>query len=246
MLKLIFKYLFIVFVLAFLPMAGCKDDPASKKEFPAGPTQYDVDKYGIPKFVRTDYIESYRIEQISRFRSSEGHDYSDGFESCRSMKHYLLPYGGSPGMVHNPTWGSIRIFAPVSGTVWQIDEEWAGTQVQIQAKDRPAFIFIIFHINLTAPLKIGDVITEGQFLGTHTGDQTMSDIAVGVMTPKAWKLISWFDTMTDSLFQTYQNRGVATRSDLIISKAERDANPLTCSGETFVGGGGLSNWVLLR
>lgn len=246
MLKLIQKILPVTFLVSGLIFTGCKDENSSSKDFPPSSTQYDVDKYGIPKFIKTDYIESYRIQQISRFRSSEGHDYSDGFETCRSMKHYLMPFGGSPGMPHDPTWGSIRIFAPVSGTVWRIDEEWAGTQVQIQSKDRPAFIFIIFHIKLNGPLKIGDVITEGQFLGTHTGDQTMSDIAVGVMTPKAWKLISWFDTMTDSLFQTYQNRGVATRSDLIISKAERDANPATCSAETFLSGGGLSNWVLLR
>ena len=52
---------------------------------------YDVDLYGIPKFVNINYIELYKIYCISKFRSAIGHDYSDDFESCRSMKHYFHP-----------------------------------------------------------------------------------------------------------------------------------------------------------
>lgn len=108
-------------------------------------TRIDVDSNGIPRFVQTDYIELAKIDRISRFRSGEGHDYSDNFESCRSMKHY-----------------------------------------------------------------------------------------------------SYFDVMTDALFATYNARGINLRADAIISKAARDADPLTCEDETFDGPGHLPNWVQLQ
>ena len=58
---------------------------------------YDVDKNGVPQFMEADYIDLSRITQISKFRSAAGHDFSDSFESCRSMKHYFWPAGGNPG-----------------------------------------------------------------------------------------------------------------------------------------------------
>lgn len=155
------------------------------------------------------------------------------------MKHYFKPKG-------NVNWGSIMISSPVKGTVVRIDEEWAGTQLRIRSEQYPAFYFIIFHISLTNPLKVGDVVAEGQQLGTHFGAQTQSDMAVGVSTPNGWKLISYFDVMTDQLFQTYQARGVISRSDLIITREARDADPLNCSGETFGTSGTIENWITLN
>jgi len=58
---------------------------------PPPPVTWNVDSLGVPRFVATDYIESARIARVSRFRSGYGHDYSDAFESCRSMKHYYMP-----------------------------------------------------------------------------------------------------------------------------------------------------------
>ena len=200
---------------------------------------YDVDLYGIPKFVSASYIELIKIQNISRFRSAVGHDYSDDFESCRSMKHYFQPKG-------NVEWSSINIFSPVTGTVSSINEEWAGTQVGIRSELYPAFFFILFHVNLSGPLDIGDQVSAGQFLGTHIGSQTWSDIAVGVNTPSGWKLVSYFDVMTDILFQNLQSRGVSNRNILIISKQQRDSDPLVCQGDTFVTSGNLQNWVTLN
>lgn len=233
--KLIFKRSLIRFLFIFLTvLAGCKKDTPTDDQ-----GNYDVDAKGIPKFVSTDYIESAKIESITKFRSGEGHDYSDDFESCRSMKHYFKPKS-------NVDWASIKIFSPVKGTVVRIDEEWAGTQIRIKSEQYPAFYFIIFHISLTNPLKVGDAVSEGQQLGTHIGSQTQSDIAVGVSTPNGWKLISYFDVMTDQLFQVYEARGIGSRSDLIITKEARDADPLLCSGETFGTTGTLENWVNLN
>lgn len=200
---------------------------------------YDVDANGIPQFVGVDYIEIDNIYRISKFRSGVGHDYSDDFEVCRSMKHYFQPNGGVD-------WSTVQIFSPVNGTVSRIYEEWAGTQVQIQSEEYPAFFFIIFHVNLTNSLNVGDLVVAGQQLGTHIGSQTMSDIAVGVSTPTGWKLISYFDVIADSLFQNYQARGLNSRSDAIISREARDVAPLTCNGERFADSGDLENWVILN
>ena len=61
---------------------------------------YDVDLNGIPQFVSTNVMDLVNISQISKFRSGAGHDYSDDFESCRSMKHYFIPKNGIiPGML---------------------------------------------------------------------------------------------------------------------------------------------------
>ena len=200
---------------------------------------YDVDTEGIPQFISVNYIEPDNIYQISKYRSGIGHDYSDDFEFCRSMKHYFQPND-------SVDWSTIQIYSPVNGTVSKIYEEWAGTQVQIKSEVYPAFFLIIFHINLTNSLNVGDLVAAGQHLGTHIGSQTMSDIAVGVNTPNGWKLVSYFDVMTDSLFQDYQARGLNSRNDVIISNEARDADPLTCDGEEFSDSGNLENWEILN
>lgn len=128
------------------------------------------------------------------------------------MKHYYF-VSKSNGSVD---WSTVQMFSPVSGTVSQIweEEEWAGTQVRIKSEEYPAFFFNIFHVILTNPLNVGDLVTAGQQLGNQSGSLPGSDIAVGVYTPNGWKLISYFDVMTDSLFQDYQARGLSSRDEL--------------------------------
>ncbi len=222
----------IEFAALFLRIAS------STNPLPGGET-YDVDSEGIPAFVATDYIDLDPIERISRFRSGIGHDYSDDFETCRSMKHYFQPQA-------EVDWSTVAIRSPVDGTVIWLDEGWAGSQIRIQSSDFPAFYFILFHVNLAGDLSVGDSLEAGQILGTHIGDQTMSDIAVGVNTPTGWKLLSYFDVMTDTLFAAYQSRGLATRSEAILSQEARDAAPLDCNGEEFADPGTLPNWVELN
>jgi hypothetical protein len=162
------------------------------------------------------------VSRISLFRSRDGHDYSDDAESCRSMKHYFK----------DPT-SSTPIYAPVNGVVRALRDEWAGTQIHIQSIDQPAFTFIIFHAKVTAPLSQGERVSEGALLGTHAGLQTNSDIAVEVSTPSGRRLVSYFETLTDGAFAPFKARGLASPAALIITRAERDAAPLTCSGEVF-------------
>lgn len=200
---------------------------------------YDVIANGIPKFVNTNYIQLNKIKQISRFRSSVGHSYTDDFETCRSMKHYFMPK-------NSVNWSGVKIFSPITGTVVEVRSDNQGSQVRIQYQEKPAFFFILFHVNIMNPTAVGDTLTEGQQLGTHISANTFSDIAVGVNTPEGWKLVSYFDVMTDALFQTYQARGATSRGNLIISQAARDADPLTCNGEQFVITGNLANWFVLN
>ncbi len=233
--KTLIRSSLLIFILHFF--LSCNKEnitPAEVQE-----DKYDIDKNGIPKFVNSDYIELDKIYRISKFRSSIGHDYSDDFESCRSMKHYFLPKS-------DIDWSSIKIFSPINGKIFKIYQEWAGTQMHIKSNEFPAFYFIIFHINISDSLKVGDMLNAGKQIGTHIGSQTMSDIAIGVNTPNGWKLISYFDVISDSIFQIYKLRGVNSRSDLIITKEERDTDTLRCSGDTFINTGTLENWVELN
>lgn len=202
--------------------------------------RYDVDAWGIPKMVTVHYLEFNRLWRISRFRSSVGHSYRDDFEDCRSMKHYFQPQGDTG-------WETVKIFAPVTGTLVKMWDEWLGTQLWIQSQTHPDFEFGIFHIQLQDTLQVGQTLHAGQLLGTHISSKTYSDIAVVVWTPRGRKLISYFDTLTDSLFQDYQARGLSGRSELIISKEERNANPLSCQGESFLSTADpLPKWVYLQ
>jgi hypothetical protein len=206
------------------------------------PETYDINSQGIPRFVESDYIELAKIERISQFRSGVGHDHSDAFESCRSMKHYFQPSNAV-------NWASIQIRSPVAGTVSRLEQEslaGGGTQMRIKSRDFPAFCFILFHVRTNGLVSVGDSVSAGQLLGTHIGAQSTSDIAVGMSTPTGWRLLSYFDVMAESMFATYKARGINSRTDAIISKEARDADPLTCNGGKFASPGNLLNWVTLR
>ena len=192
-------------------------------EAAVNPGVYDLDALGVPRFVNVNYIDLAKISQISKFRSSAGHDYHDDVERCRSMKHYFV----APD-------ATTSIWAPVAGTISKLDDDFVGKQVQIVSDVHPGIVFILFHVNLAQPLAVGDHVDAGQKLGTHVGTATLSDIAVAVHTPTfSYRLISYFETLTDSAFAAYQSRGIQSRGQMSFTKAERDAAPYTCSGEAF-------------
>jgi len=75
----------------------------------------------------------------------------------------------------------------------------------------------------------------------------MSDISVIVNDPtRQGRMVSYFEVITDAVFNQYYKRGVTTCNEMIISKAICDANPLTCSGDTFISSDKLENWVILK
>lgn len=218
---------------------GTPPPPSPPAPLPPAPATWDVNLLGVPRFVDVDYIELSKIRQITRFRSSAGHDYADDFERCRSMKHYYMPRDSAAAV-------TARIVAPVAGTVESLYEEWAGTQIRIRPTAYPAFTIVIFHVQLTTPLAAGMTLSAGQLLGTHIGNQTSSDVAVRVATPTGQMLVSWFELLTDARMQDYQARGVSSRDAMIMSRAERDADPLTCVDGGFTSWGVAPQWVVLQ
>jgi hypothetical protein len=206
---------------------------------------YDYDTFGAPQFVVEHNIEQDKIEKLSKFRSGIGHDFSDDFESCRSMKHYFWPKD-------TVDISTIKIYSPVDGVVMGTSEEWdgtlwKGTAVGIKPDNYAAFHITLFHINLSQALQVGDRVVAGQELGTSQKiSGTASDFSLAVNTPAGFRLISYFYVMSDALFLDYQARGMNLMSDGIILKSERDTDPLTCTGQEFADGGSLDNWVVLN
>jgi len=213
------------------------------------PPAYDVAHLGVPKFVNTIYLDLSQIDpatgaplvnKVSTFRSSVGHDYSDSFETCRSMKHYFV----------GPN-SATRIYAPVAGTVIRADTSGSESQITIQADAQPAFWFTIFHPVLVRTFAAGEHVTDGQYLGTHVSGGEDSDIAVLVNPGQGsaangiqGQLVSYFDTLTDSAFAPFRLRGLSSPSDVILTRAQRDASPLSCvSGGLFQSSDPLPQFV---
>lgn len=236
-----------VTALTLCAVAACGhgDNSLSAPKFPGDTTHhggmqyYDVAKLGVPKFVNSIYIDLSQldssgkpvVEQISKFRSSSGHDYSDSFERCRSMKHYF----GYPDR-------NTKLYIPVTGTVSMVNPDTMSGGIYIQSDAQPAFTFMVFHPRLAKVFVVGEHVVEGQYMGTHVGNYTGSDIAVLVTTENApsvphggpdGTLVSYFETLTDSGFLPLKKRGINSPADLIISKADRDANPLTCETQAW-------------
>ena len=203
----------------------------------------------IHQFVHSNYIDLNKIDKISKFRSGMGHDYSDDFESCRSMKHYFDP--------NVEDYSLIRIFSPVDGIVVSMVES-NGIRINIKSSEYPEYQFVIFHIDPLPDLEIGDTVSAGEQIGNHINNSTISDIAVrrNVLHEGIFKnqLLSYFEVMTDEYFiDNYLGPEINNKSDLIINLAERDASPLHCEGEEFIGGthpdggyGSISNWTQLN
>ena len=221
---------------------GSAEAPAPPTPAPTEPpleTVWDVDARGVPRLATVDYIELGKVRRISLFRSSVGHDAPDSFERCRSMKHYFMPASAA-------TASTIQIRAPFSGSVRRVFEESLGTQVQIVSKTTPAFAVILFHVSLARPLTVGQDLAAGDVLGTHIGNQTFSDVAVEVAAPQGRRLVSYFELVSDDVWAGYAARGAASRQTFILTRAQRDADPLMCNGEQFVTFGGLPQWVDLN
>jgi hypothetical protein len=200
----------------------------------------------LPRFVGHHVSAPALVTAISRLRSSEGHDYADDFETCRSMKHYF--------MFSAADWSTVPIHSPVDGRVVERYDEWAGAKLVIRSTEQHAFFFELFHVVSDALPVVGDVVTAGQLLGHHYGTQTYSDVAVGVQTAvdgpndyiQGRRYVSYFAVLTDALFAEWVTRGVPSLDALVISAAERDANPLDCDpGGAFTSADALAAWVTL-
>lgn len=184
------------------------------------------------------YIDPRAIARISRFRSGVGHDFSDGRERCRSMKHYVEP---RPEL----DWAAIEIFAPATGELVELAPEWAGARLRLRPESAPERRIVIFHVRPEAGIAVGRRVLAGQRLGWHQGAETLSDIAIEVLEP-TYRLESYFELLDRSVRAEYAARGIADPGDLVRSRAQRDAQPLRCAGDRFLDPADPSDWIALR
>lgn len=216
-----------------------------------GVATYDLERLGVPKFVSQDFTQLYKVKSISLFRSAYGHDYSDATEECRSMKHYYAPKN-----IYRKN-DEIEIYSPIDGVIESIQNEHHGSsdglknkEVRIQSTQYPAFSFTLFHCDLIddtivvgKEVHAGELIAHARMVYPDLNETANDfDISVWVQTPDHIQYVSYFETMTDTLFSNYQSRGVTSRDEMIISKSARDADPLTCNGQQFTNTGSLPNW----
>ncbi len=224
----------------------------SVPEIRFSPDTYDLTQ-GVPQFISTDFTDLDHVTAISKFRSGYGHDYSDSTEECRNMKHYYEP---KPEYLDN---GLVDAYSPVDGRVLRVqrgqrqDYPEVDYTIAIQSDDYPAFHVIIFHIDKHENITVGAKVKAGDHLGTfqlyypsHDEYSHDYDIAVGVNTGEGYRFVSYFQTMTPELFQTYRDRGIEDVSEFIITKEDRDANPLTCGEEEFTGPTSTDDWTHLN
>lgn len=205
------------------------------------------DESNPPKFIQADFIELDNIFSISKFRSGAGHDFSGSSgETCRSMKHYFnvqqsetlwrqMEAYSQTGIFPDPDPATaIKIFSPVDGKITAIKSEQRpiGQQIWIKPSSHPQVTIRLFHIYPLPNVTKGMKVRAGEQIGT-IGAYQNTDIAV--QTGIGWNVhfYSYFSVMPDTIFSTYQARGVKERSDLLISKEYRDAHPLECNGEQF-------------
>ncbi len=206
-----------------------------------GAATYDVAALGPPRVLDANYIDLSKIERISRFRSAIGHSYVDGSgETCRSMKHYFQPQ-------QSVDWTEVEVYAPATGTIWLIAPDGAaGYRLMLRPRNLAALEVTIFHVNVDSGIVKDTWVEAGDRIGRHASPFTMSDIATGVG-GKSGTLLSYFETMTDAVFEEYRARGVPSREAAMITKAERDGDPVPCVAEQqFTFEGTLPNWVDLH
>jgi hypothetical protein len=220
-----------------------------------------VDQNNLPLFIKSHYIKLENVGSISKFRSNNGHDFSDPTSPCSSMKHYFsfpeataLRISGPADIPAAPTSANgIPIYSPVDGTIITVESEQfpLGKQIHIRVNSNPEFVVRLFHIYPLETINEGQTITAGTQIGLISNGQG-SDIAVEANSLRGRKYYSIFEVMTDNLFKDYTARGATSRDEFILSEEYRKQNPLKCNGEQFVTTGNngqqdqLKEWVFLN
>ena len=75
----------------------------------------------LPKFITASHVKISDTAYVSKFRSSAGHDFSDSFEGCCSMKHYFVAIDFYGTRFTQP------IYSPVDGVVLYLSEPSGGS-----------------------------------------------------------------------------------------------------------------------
>lgn len=220
-----------------------------------------------PPQLVSNFVDLNKIEKISKYRSCTGHLVipRDGKESRSNMKHYFWV---KKEFIKN---NSVEIYAPYQGYVSALytdpDKNLEG-EIWISPKKMFALMppfgmwnFSVQHVNVRQDLKVGSEVKAGELIGyaaltDKEGDSF--DIVYGKLNIPPKKIDNWtspygdlgsvFNHMGDNVFDSYKQKGIPSRQELIISKEERGQNPCRYRGEgpEFEAGGNLEDWVELQ
>ena len=186
-----------------------------------------------PLFVTHNHVDTGVITQLSKFRSHAGHDYSDSYEDCSSMKHYFY-------FVNGQSKTEYAVYSPVTGTVLTImndglgGDTTAGSVIWISPDGYPSYYVKVFHTEPIAGLDAGSTVTAGDVIGNAIGKNETNDVAIHQYTHEGERYVSVFDVMSDAAFEPWKRRGVNSRESLAITADYRKAYPLACNGDFFV------------
>jgi len=204
----------------------------------------NIEDDNVPQFIQADFIDLDKMYSISKFRSGSGHDFSGNGEKCRSMKHYfntqdtrekMAIFDRNNGLSPKPDGvNDIDIYSPVDGEIIVVknDQMSLGQQIFIRPKNYSSYTVRLFHIYLDSPIQKGSKVSAGQKIGVISQYQNTDIAIMGGLFGR--KLISYFDVMPNNVFANYIARGLQSRDDFIISKEERDLDPLKCNKERFL------------
>jgi hypothetical protein len=189
-------------------------------------------------------VDPQDLAGLTKFRSCCGHSFASG-ESNRTMKHYLVPKATFIGRndllpVRSPCDGKIVSISAEQNRLACLGDAIRGDQVRIVCRARPDVSIRIFHVN---PSRGPGSVDKGELLGhadlrvCPEGSQPYADLDVAV--EKLASLYSYVEWLDDAAFEEWQARGLATRAEAVISKADRDASPcdysdyLMCQADTI-------------
>ncbi|HEU5187867.1 MAG TPA: hypothetical protein VFT87_05200 [Candidatus Saccharimonadales bacterium] len=201
-----------------------------------------IDADNPPQFIQSNVVDLNKVTMISKFRSGAGHDHSNGSsETCRSMKHYF--YNVGPGerllpkeQLADPIEGKDRtIMSPVNGKIDRIErgDRRLNDEITVIADSQPDIRIRLQHVTPLTNIK-EERVTAGQLIGV--AGQSFDVVLERLIFPTMkTQYISYFAAMPDELFTEYQLNGVKNRDELIITRAQRDAQPLRCGkDERFI------------
>jgi len=218
----------------------------------------EFDPDNLPKIAKFNFSELDKLIRMSKLRSVVGHDFSINsaeFDptgaSCRSMKHYMIPVGvpreneAYARTPHTFKWMSIKFFSPVDGVIQDVeytDNSYRGkgygleAQFYISSNEHAGYYFAFFHVALDPSLVLGSEVKAGQYIGTLGSEENWVEIAVEVrINSVETEWVSFLQVATDEVLDQYKARGLNSVSDVIITKEERDANPIACDRNSDAG-----------
>lgn len=205
--------------------------------------KYSFSSEGLPLFITYPHISPKYIQEISRFRSLEGHAYPPckfgnqdcftnpddyQYRNCESDKHYF-------NFTNNGYQILPPVYAPCSGTIAYVrleqdDNPSMGYQIGITVDGAPEYMVVLFHINIAQyNWQQGNYIAAGTQLGNHATSQTMSDVAV--LNTQDGLYSSEFQYMTTDVLNQY---GLTSNNvnNIIIPESTREKYPSLCTNST--------------